>query len=422
VVSDTFDNSVGSGVSDGESLGSDTPEVCLSRGCTVQADVADDDVLLRLESGHLGRVDDETASRETLSDVVVGVTLELDGDTRSHECTERLSSRTPHVDVDRVLGQTRLAVLLRDLVGQRGTERSIGVDDVALDLDWRTVGDGLLGLVDELVVKTDVETVVLLAALEGGSSRSHLPCGLEDGAEVEVLGLCIPERVVDLEVLGMANHLVDSPEAKLGHDASKLLGDVVEEVNDLLGLASELGSQLWVLRGDSDGAGVEVALPHHDASHRNQGCCSEAPLFSTKQAGNGDIPAGPDLPVSLDGDSASEIVENERLMRLCKSKLPWETGVLDTGPARSTRASVVTGDEDVVGLGLCDTRCDNSNSDLGDELDRHPRPWVRALEVVDELLQILDGVDVVVGRRRDETDSRGGVPGFADRLGHLVAW
>ena len=57
---------------------------------------------------------------------------------------------------------------------------------------------------------------------------------------------------------------------------------------------------------------------------------------------------------------------------------------------------------------------DRAHADLGDELDVHPRARVGALEVVDELLEVLDRVDVVVRRRRDEPDARRRVPG----LGH----
>ena len=51
----------------------------------------------------------------------------------------------------------------------------------------------------------------------------------------------------------------------------------------------------------------------------------------------------------------------------------------------------------------------------------HPGGRVDVLEVVDELGQVLDGVDVVVRRRRDQADARGGVAGLGDPRPHLVA-
>ena len=42
--------------------------------------------------------------------------------------------------------------------------------------------------------------------------------------------------------------------------------------------------------------------------------------------------------------------------------------------------------------------------------DVHPRPGVGRLEVVDQLGDVLNGVDVVVGRRRDQPDARRRLP------------
>lgn len=139
-------------------------------------------------------------------------------------------------------------------------------------------------------------------------------------------------------------------------------------------------------------------------------------------------------------------------MRLGEAELPRQAGVLDAGPARRARAAVVTRDEDVVGARLGDARRDDADADLGDELDRDAGARVLqggriefekvesastsssrsttagrrrrthcALEVVDELLEVLDRVNVVMRRRRDEADARGRVSGAGDTLRDLVA-
>lgn len=105
--------------------------------------------------------------------------------------------------------------------------------------------------------------------------RAHLPCRLEERRQVEACRLGVAERVVDLEHVGAADHLVDGAEAELGHDGTQLLGDVVEEVDDVLceswewsviisrrqvqhakrtGLALELGTEFGNLGGDTDRA------------------------------------------------------------------------------------------------------------------------------------------------------------------------
>jgi hypothetical protein len=53
----------------------------------------------------------------------------------------------------------------------------------------------------------------------------------------------------------------------------------------------------------------------------------------------------------------------------------------------------------MVGLALGDAGGNGPDADLRDELDRNQRLGIDVLQIVDKLLQILDRVDVVVGRR-----------------------
>mmetsp|Transcript_5879 Transcript_5879/g.18047 ORF Transcript_5879/g.18047 Transcript_5879/m.18047 type:complete len:643 (+) Transcript_5879:3157-5085(+) len=73
-------------------------------------------------------------------------------------------------------------------------------------------------------------------------------------------------------------------------------------------------------------------------------------------------------------------------------------------------------DEHVVGVALDHARRNDADAVLRHQLDRDTRTRVGALEVVDELRQVLNGVDVVVRRRRDEADARRGVA----RLGNVA--
>src|SRR5439155_18787991 len=109
-----------------------------------------------------------------------------------------------------------------------------------------------------------------------------------------------------------------------------------------------------------------------------------------------------------------------RLLRLGEADLPRDARVEDRRDRRGAGAAVVTRDEDVVGIALRNAGSDRADADLGDELDRHARRRVRAAQVVDQLLQILDRVDVVVRRRRDQTDARGREPDRGDVRVDLV--
>ena len=77
-------------------------------------------------------------------------------------------------------------------------------------------------------------------------------------------------------------------------------------------------------------------------------------------------------------------------------------------------AAVVAGDQHDVGEGLGHARRHRAHADLGDQLHVDARPRVRVLQVVDQLLQILDRVDVVVRRGRDQAHARRRVPHLGD--------
>ena len=104
--------------------------------------------------------------------------------------------------------------------------------------------------------------------------------------------------------------------------------------------------------------------------------------------------------------AAAQVVEHERLLGLGEADLPRDAGGLDAGQRRRAGAAVVAGDQHVVGVRLRHAGRDRADADLGHQLDRDARGRVGAAQVVDQLLEVLDRVDVVVRRRRDQAHAR----------------
>ena len=71
-------------------------------------------------------------------------------------------------------------------------------------------------------------------------------------------------------------------------------------------------------------------------------------------------------------------------------------------------------DQDDIGLALGDAGGHGADADLGDQLDVDAGARVGVLQVVNQLGQVLDRVDVVVRRRRNQPDVGGGMPGLGD--------
>ena len=76
--------------------------------------------------------------------------------------------------------------------------------------------------------------------------------------------------------------------------------------------------------------------------------------------------------------------------------------MLDAGERAGAGAAVESADEHVVRVSFGDTRGHRANPGFRDELDAHSRMRVDPLQVVDELGEVLDRVDVMVRRRRNE--------------------
>jgi hypothetical protein len=148
-----------------------------------------------------------------------------------------------------------------------------------------------------------------------------------------------------------------------------------------------------------------VADAHHDAAGDDQRRGGEAVLLGAEQRADDDVAAGLELAVDLHHDPVAQAVEQQRLLRLGQAELPRRAGVLERGQRGGAGAAVVAGDEHHVGVRLGHARGDRADADLGHQLDVDPGPVVGVLQVVDELGEVLDRVDVVVRRRRDQPDA-----------------
>ena len=144
------------------------------------------------------------------------------------------------------------------------------------------------------------------------------------------------------------------------------------------------------------------------------GCGGEAELLGPEQGADDHVPPGLHLPVHLDHDAVPQIVGQQGLLGLGQTELPGDPGVLLRGERGGPGAAVVPRDEHHVGVGLGHPGGHRPHPHLGHQLHVHPGRRIGRLQVVDELGDVLDGVDVVVGRRRDEPDPGGREPGLGD--------
>src|SRR5579859_6245987 len=235
------------------------------------------------------------------------------------------------------------------------------------------------------------------------------------------MGLPVLDGGPGLQHLGVADGFGYRPEPQRRQMFAHFLRNVFEKRHHELGFAGEPLPQHRVLRRHADRAGIQVAHAHHHAPAYDQRRAGEAELLSTEQHGDDDVAAGLELAVALHDDPVTQAVLEKGLLRLGDAKLPGRAGVLDRRERRCAGAAIVARDQDHVAPRLRDPRRHGADPDLGNQLHMDSGAWVRVLQIVDELFDVFDRVDVVVGWRTDEADARRGMPGAGDPRIDLVA-
>ena len=242
----------------------------------------------------------------------------------------------------------------------------------------------------------------------------------EQPGKVEAVGFPVRDDLAPVEHLHLPDHFVEGAIAQFGHQLAHLLGDEEEIVDHVLGRALEAFAQHGILSSHAHRAGVEVAYPHHDAASCDQGRRREAELIGAEQRTDHDIAARAHSAVDLHGDAPAQPVGHQCLVRFGEPDLPGRAGVLDRGERRSAGAAFEAGDGHVIGACLGNSRRDGANTHLGDELHRYESLRIDVFEIEDQLGQVLDRIDVVVRRRRDQPDARRRVAHLGDNLIDLV--
>ncbi len=225
----------------------------------------------------------------------------------------------------------------------------------------------------------------------------------------------------DLQPVGGADELGEAAHTQARHDLPAFLGHEPEVVHDHLRQPDEIaGAQHVVLRGDAGRAIVQVADAQVLAAERHHGRGAEAEALRADDRRLDDVEPGLQAAVGLQPHAVPQIVGAQRLMGLGEAELPGRARVLDRGQRARAGTAVVARDGDEVRVCLRDARGHGADAGLGDELHRHERLRIDLLQIEDELRQILDRIDVVMRRRRDEPDARTREPQARDHLVHLV--
>ena len=163
-----------------------------------------------------------------------------------------------------------------------------------------------------------------------------------------------------------------------------------------------------------------MALTHHHAAFHNQRSRRKAKFVSTQERTDDNVTAGLNLTVHLDSDAVSQVVDHQSLLRFRKALFPRRTGKLNGRKRRSACTAVVACNHNMIGLCLSDTGSNCADTLLAHELDADVCLVVGHLEISDQLSQVLDRVNVMMRRWRDQTDTGDGVTQLSNVFTNLM--
>src|SRR3954469_387863 len=218
---------------------------------------------------------------------------------------------------------------------------------------------------------------------------------VKNGGEVQALGLPVIYRMIDVEHVHAPDHLIHGAESHLRHVLPDLLRDEEKEIDYVLRLPLELFAQLGILRRDAYRAGIQVALAHHDAAHGDQRSGSKSKFLRAEQRGYDHVAPGLQFAVGLYANAAAQIVEQKNLLRLGQPEFPWNAGMLDRTERRCSGSASVATDENDIRMRFRNPRSDGPHANFRHQLDRNAGLRINVLQVINQLRQILDGINVV---------------------------
>ena len=137
------------------------------------------------------------------------------------------------------------------------------------------------------------------------------------------------DALARIKQIGTADQIIKFANADLCHQFTHFLGNEEEKVDDMLRLAGKAFAQYRVLCGDTDRAGIEMTLAHHDAALNHQRRGGKSELIGAQQRADEHIANSFHLAIRLDTNATTKTIQHQRLLRLGEAELPRRAGMLD---------------------------------------------------------------------------------------------
>ena len=337
------------------------------------------------------------------------------------EHAEALPGSTSEADLDRRRFHIQVAVALGNLAGHPGPHGAITVGDLVVEGTAGFAVDGGQHVFHHLLVQQRlVERLVTADLTVGGLVRRHQVVA-QDRGQIQ-LALTHGLAFQHFQQVGTTDELGNAFHAQQRQQLTDFLGHKGEVVDQQLRSTNEvLLAQIVTLGRYAGGAVVQVTdtqvlTAQHDHRHG-----AETERLGTQDGRLDHVQTGLQTTIGLQPDLVAQVVATQGLMGFRQAQLPGRARIADGGQRAGRGTAVVTGNGDQVRVGLGHTGGHGPHARLGHQLHGHLGIRVDLLEVEDQLGQILNGIDIVVRRRRDQGHAGHGVTQTRDQRIHLAA-
>ena len=214
--------------------------------------------------------------------------------------------------------------------------------------------------------------------------------------------------------IASSDHFIQCTNTKFCHIFTQFLSNKTHEVYNIFRFSTETFSKFRILCCNTYRTGIQVADSHHNTSHGYKRSSSKTEFFCTEKGSDGNITAAHKLTVRFDYNAVTKSVHKQCLVCFCKTEFPWKTCIVNGTLRSSTGTTVITGNQDYLCTGFCNTGCYGTNTCFRNKFYRDSCIFVCVFQVVDQLCQIFDGINIVVWRRGNQTYTRGRMSGFCN--------
>ena len=165
-----------------------------------------------------------------------------------------------------------------------------------------------------------------------------------------------------MQQIDAADNLIQRFETELSEKFTDIFSNIFQVADELLNGALIMGSQIFVLSGDTDGAAIEVADAEDFAAEDDQQRGAEAETLGAHHGGFDHVATDFQAAVGLQCDQFTQIVGFETLVRFSQSQFPWVAGRLDRTERGGAGAAIASGNDNLVCVSLGDPRGNSADS------------------------------------------------------------